>query len=410
MAKIKVAHLATVPITIQVFLLNQLRSLVKAGYEVTSISAPGTEVASIEAANIRHIPVPMTREMKPLADLISLWHLYRVLRRERFTIVHTHTPKACLYGQLAARLARVPIVVSTVHGFYFHENMSRLRRFFHIAIEKIAARCSDTIFFVSTEDAATSRREKIGNKSKLVELHGIGIDTRRFKRTALNENAIKQTRREIGLPVGVPVVGFVGRLVKEKGVLELLRAAQIILQQIPETRFLIIGPVDESKSDALTPRIAKRYGISERCIFTGKRRDMPVLYSLMHAFVLPSYREGFPVSVMEASAVGVPCIVTNVRGCREAIEHEYNGLVVPLGDVRALADAILDLLTNRDKALKIAEIGEWVALRNFDERRVFKTVETEYARLIAWSSTCGVLPVLPTVLNTSPSADCCHPS
>ncbi len=112
------------------------------------------------------------------------------------------------------------------------------------------------------------------------------------------------------------------------------------------------------------------------------RQEMPVLYSLMDAFVLPSHREGFPISVMEASAVGVPCIVTNVRGCREAIEDEYNGLVVPLGDVRALADAILDLLTNRDKAQKLAETGKRVALRNFDERRVFKTVETEYARLI----------------------------
>ncbi len=177
-------------------------------------------------------------------------------------------------------------------------------------------------------------------------------------------------------------MGFVGRLVKEKGILELLCAAQIVLQQIPETRFLIIGPVDESKSDALTPRIAERYGVSEHCIFTGMRQDMPVLYSLMDVFVLPSHREGFPVSVMEASAIGLPCIVTNVRGCREAIEDKYNGLVVPLGDVRALTDAILDLLTNRDKAQKMAENGKQVALRNFDERRVFKTVETEYGRLI----------------------------
>ena len=107
-----------------------------------------------------------------------------------------------------------------------------------------------------------------------------------------------------------------------------------------------------------------------------------MLYSLMDVFVLPSHREGFPVSVMEASAIGLPCIVTNVRGCREAIEHEYNGLVVPLGDVPALADAILDLLTNRDKAQKMAETGKRVALRDFDERRVFKIVETEYARLI----------------------------
>ena len=140
--------------------------------------------------------------------------------------------------------------------------------------------------------------------------------------------------------------------------------------------------MDKSRADALTLRIAERYGVSEHCIFTGMRQDMPVLYSLMDAFVLPSHREGFPVSVMEASAVGVPCIVTNVRGCREAIKDEYNGLVVPLGDVRALADAILDLLTNRDKAQKMAENGKRVALRDFDERRVFKIVETEYARLI----------------------------
>src|SRR5438552_3972791 len=143
--------------------------------------------------------------------------------------------------------------------------MSSLRRCFHTVIEKIAARCSDTIFFVSTEDAATSRREKIGNKSKLVELQGIGIETRRITRTALTEDAIKQTRREIGLPVGVPVVGFVGRLGKEKGVLELLRAAQIILQQIPETRFLITGPVDGSKFDVLSPLIAELYWYRKHC-------------------------------------------------------------------------------------------------------------------------------------------------
>jgi glycosyltransferase involved in cell wall biosynthesis len=377
----RIAHITTVDLSLRYLLPNQLHSLLQAGYMVSGISSPGLDVPAIEAAGIRHIPVPMTRNFTPLSDLASLWRLYCAMRRERFTIVHTHTPKPGLLGQLAARLAGVPVVINTLHGFYFHDRMSPFWRRFYVTLEKIAARCSDVILSQNSEDIQTAIREGICPPEKIKHL-GNGIDVQSFDRNRLNSQALAQTRRELGLPPGGPVVGFVGRLVKEKGILELLQAARIVWQQIPPVRFLIVGPIDNEKPDALTPEIVNDYGLAEAFIFTGMRQDMPELYALMNVFVLPSHREGFPRSPMEASAMGVPCVVTDIRGCREAVEHGRNGLLVPLGDVQALADAILELLTDREKARRMGAEGRRMALERFDERLVFEKVKAEYARLL----------------------------
>src|SRR4051794_10698274 len=136
-ARVKAAHITTVDMSLHYLLLNQLHSIQQSGYEVIAISAPGPEAPIIEQAGIRHIAVPMTRNFTPLADLGSLLRLYGVMRRERFTIVHTHTPKAGLLGQLAARMAGVPIVINTLHGFYFHDHMAPAARRFYIQMERI---------------------------------------------------------------------------------------------------------------------------------------------------------------------------------------------------------------------------------------------------------------------------------
>ena len=156
-----------------------------------------------------------------------------------------------------------------------------------------------------------------------------------------------------------------------------------MLQQAPEARFVLIGPLDREKPDAVTPALAQELGIGHACIFTGMREDMPDLYALMHVFVLPSHREGFPRAPMEASAMGVPCVVTDIRGCREAVVDNENGLLTPLGDIDALARAIGDLLTNQAKARRLGQAGRRLALERFDEQEVFATVKSEYARLLA---------------------------
>ena len=381
MSRIKVAHITTIDISLRYLLLNQLRSLKQAGYEVIGISSPGKEVQYIEATGIRHKPVKITRSFTPFQDLKTLLGLYRHFCNDRFTIIHTHTPKPGLLGQLAARMVNAPIIVNTLHGFYFHNGMHPAMRRFYIVLEKIAAKCSDVILSQNREDIETAIREGICRPEKIKYL-GNGIDVERFNPVNLSPEDILQKRLEIGLTSESLVVGFVGRFVKEKGLLELFEAAKIVRARIPEVRFLIIGPEDTNKPDSLTPHSVERYGVADICHFTGVRQDMPELYSLMNVLVLPSHREGFPRAPMEASAMKVPCIITDIRGCRETIEHDRNGLLVPLGNIGALADAIIDLLTDREKARRMGEEGRRIALERFDERFVFEKVKAEYARLL----------------------------
>jgi glycosyltransferase involved in cell wall biosynthesis len=378
---VKVAHITTVDLSLRYLLLNQLRSIQQAGYQVVGISSPGSEVPVIESAGVRHIAVPMARNVTPLADLQALWRLCGVMRRERFAIVHAHTPKAELLGQVAARLAGVPVVVDTFRGIYYRKDMHPLWYRLFLAMARVAARCADVVLSQSRSNLEMAIREGICPPEKIKFL-GNGIDVGRFDRSALDPTVLETKRRELGLPPGAPVVGFVGRLVAEKGILELLEAVRTILREMPAVRFLFVGPIDHEKPDVLTPDVAQAYGVAEACIFVGMRQDMPELYALMDVFVLPSHRESFPRSPMEASAMGVPCIATDIPGCRETVEQGRNGLLVPVGDVQALAAAIVTLLNEQDIARRMGQEGRRLALEHFDERLVFEKIKAEYARLL----------------------------
>ncbi|MCS7289450.1 MAG: glycosyltransferase family 4 protein [Roseiflexus sp.] len=378
---VRVAHVTTVDQSLRYLLLNQLRSIADAGYQVTGVSAPGPDVPIIEAHGIRHIAVPLTRRLTPFADLCALLRLYRVFRRERFAIVHTHTPKPGLLGQLAARMAGTPVVINTIHGFYFHEHMPPAQQRFYITMERIAARCSDLILSQSSEDLDTAVRLGICPPER-IQLLGNGIDIRRFDRRRIDPMHLALLRRDLGLPPDTPVVGFVGRLVAAKGVLELARAMRQVQERLGPVTLLVVGGVDREKADALTPDDIQAAAGTAPCVFAGIRQDMPEMYALMDVFALPSYREGFPRAPMEASAMGVPCVVTNVRGCREAVEHGRNGLLTPLRDVDALADALARLLQDADLRAAMGAAGRRIARERFDEQQVFQRVIGAYRHLL----------------------------
>lgn len=385
----RIVHVTTVDLSLRNLLLNQLLALKDAGYEVSAVSAPGPYVDTIRNAGIRYIPLRMTRKaFDPLTDLSSLISLYRLFRRERFTIVHTHTPKAGIYGRVAARLARTPIVVHTSHGTIFDESSPRWWRYLFSTLERVAALCANRIFSVNREDLETAVRLRIAPRRKLTTLGpgGIGIDMSLFEPSHIDPARLSEIRRSLGIADGAPVVGFVGRLAKSKGFLDFLEAAKRVSGTHPDVRFLVVGGPDVTKpADSVREDAAHAYGVWDSCVFVGMKpqEELPALYALMTLLVLPSEREGIPRAIMEAAAMEVPAVATDVKGNRETVIPGRTGLLIPYADASALASAIQCLIDDPARTRQMGRQARANALERFDERLVFRTVEAEYERLLA---------------------------
>jgi glycosyltransferase involved in cell wall biosynthesis len=376
-----VAHVTTTDISLEHLLGTQLEAFARAGFDVIGISAPGPYVDALERRGVRHVPLAhATRSMAPTKDVAALAELVGVFRRLRPTIVHTHNPKPGVYGRIAARVARVPVIVNTVHGLYAQPEDRLRKRALVYGAERVASTCSHAELVQNPEDLATLRRLRIP-ASKLTLL-GNGIDLARFHPDAATADDVRAARAELGAtgPDDV-VVGLVGRLVREKGYPEVFEAARRLRARMPNVRFAVIGGDDDEKADALAaPDRANAEAAGVRML--GWRDDVDRLYLGMDVFVLASHREGFPRGAMEAAAMGVPAIVTDVRGCRQVVDDGVTGLYVPVRDVAALETAISALASDpeRRRAMGIAARGK--ARAEFDVQRCVDITLATYDRLL----------------------------
>jgi len=382
MSGVSVVHLATSDMGVRYLLLDQLTLLRDRGFDVSAITSDGPYVRAVRAAGIPVRTVRMTRRISPIADVIALVRLIRLLRRLRPDLVHTHTPKASLLGQWAARLAGVPRRVHTIHGLYFPGRLTPARRRLFALLERIEMMPAHIVLSQNQEDLATARAERLCDPARLRFL-GNGIDIDRFHpRNALPDRR-DATRRGIGLTPGRLVVGMVGRLVREKGYPELFEAASLVRRVLPNATFAVIGGPEPGKADALTDadigRARERLG--DGLVMLGHRDDVPALIGAMDLLVLPSHREGFPRALMEASATGVAVVATDVRGCREAVVAGVTGALVPVADPPALAAAILRLLQEPSTRASYGQAGRRVAEERFDQRIVFERVVQAYREL-----------------------------
>jgi len=379
--KIKICHIANTDKALKFLLLPQLKFLQKEGYDVYAVCSPGKWVADIEKEGIKVKTVTMKRRISPFSDLIVLVKLFLYFKKEKFKIVHVHNPKPSLLGQLAARMAGVPIVINTIHGLYFHGNSLFLKRKFFILIEKISALCSDVIFSQNKEDIETLIREKIAKPEKIKYL-GNGIDVDKFDARRFSKEFIDEKKKDLNIPAGFNVVGIVARLVKEKGYLDLFEAFRNILKIFPKTILLVVGPEEPEKKDAVSPEVVRSYGIEKNVIFLGERSDIDEILPIVDIFVLPSHREGFPRSILEAMAEKRPVVATDIRGCREEIENNKNGILIPIKNPKKLAEAIIYLFNNHDQTKEMGENARVKVEKYFNESIVFDRIKEEYQKLI----------------------------
>ncbi len=367
---VKVLQLCAVDFTAYHLLRPLGLGLREAGWDVAFCCSGGGGLDRLAAEGFETHAVPIARNYNVARHARSFASIVALMRRRRFDVVHAHTPVAGLIGRAAARTAGVPVIAYTAHGFYFHEGMPRPLHAVFVRLERWAAAWSDIIFVQSREDWDEALRLRIAPRERLVHI-GNGVDPTRFG-AALHADAAARFRTEHGA-ASAPVVGFVGRLVREKGAVEFVRAAAVVKRQVPEAKFVMVGqplPSDRDSCLAEIERLRAELGLGADLILTGYRTDVPAVLAAFDLFTLPSYREGMPRSLIEAMATGLPVVATNIRGCREEIVNGETGILVPPRDHDALAGAIIRLLRSRPLMIRMGEAGRSRAVAHFDERKI----------------------------------------
>jgi glycosyltransferase involved in cell wall biosynthesis len=376
----RLAHVTTTDISLALLLGPQLRAFRAAGYDVVGISAPGPFVEQLESWGIRHVPLrSATRAMAPHRDLLALRELTAVFRRLRPDIVHTHNPKPGIYGRVAARAAGVPVVVNTVHGLYATPDDPPLKRAVVYGIERAVSACSRAELVQNREDLETLRSLKV--PARKLRLLGNGIDLARFDVRRVEVARRKELRDAWGIPEDAVVCGVVGRLVWEKGYREIFAAASVLRSRAPRVHFVVVGPSDDDKADGITETDRRRAAAAGNLTFVGMRHDMEDVYSAFDLFALASYREGFPRSAMEAAAMGLAIVATDIRGCRQVVDHGRNGLLVRVRDAGDLAGAIERIAGDDEMRVAMGDAGRAKAQAEFDQQRCIDVTLETYAEL-----------------------------
>ena len=386
-----VLHVTTVDLSLAALLLPQLVGQREAGWHVVGASAPGPWVGRIEREGIPHLPlVHSTRRWRLRSDLMAAAELYRSVRRLRPDVLHTHNPKPGLYGRVIGRLARVPVVVNTVHGLYATPDDPVLRRVVVLALERIAATCSDAELLQNEEDLAPLRRA--GVPARRLHILGNGIDLSVFDPDRWPRDARDRLRDDWGVARDAVLVGFIGRFVAEKGLPELLDAWARLRQGGTPVALALIGDDDPARPDAIDREVLAD-AVRAGAVVVGWQDPVAPVYRALDVLALPSHREGFPRTPMEAAAMGVPVVATDVRGCRQAVRHGVTGLLVPPRDPAALAAALERLARSPDLRDRYGRAGREDARQRFDVRRQTRLTLDVYAAALERRAPRGEGPV-----------------
>jgi len=363
---LRLAHLTTVDMSLALLLGTELAHDRAAGHEVFGISAPGPYVPRVEALGVTHVPVPaFTRSWNLTRDARAFRQLLRTLRTLELDVLHTHTPKAGVMGRIAGRLAGVPVVVNTCHGLWARPEDPLLKRALVYGAEGLAAQFSDAELFQNAQDRTTLRPFLGGRLASVV---GNGVDLERFHP---DPAARARVRAELGVGEDELLVVAVGRQVREKGLAEFSAMAERLAGR---ARFVWVGPADDTDAAAQSLR-------SPAVEFPGERTDLPALYAAADVFVLPTYREGFSRSGMEAAATGLPMVLTDIRGCREIGTHGEHLLLVPPRDDDALTTAVGSLLDDDALRARLGAAARSRALAHFDQRAIAQRSLDVYAEV-----------------------------
>lgn len=380
----RVLHVTTVPVTLP-FLAGHVTHAKRKGMEVHALSSPGEPLAEFgRNLKIDVHPALMPRRITPLVDLAAVWQIVRVIRHVRPTIVDAHTPKGGLLAMIAAALCRVPVRIYHQHGLPLM-TATGLKRLILRWTERTACWLAHQVICVSESVRGVAIAEALCSAEKIKVLgHGSidGIEADgKFNPARVPAESRQHVRARYRIPEDAPVIGFVGRIVRDKGLIELAQSWRVLREEYPSLHLLVAGPF-ESQDPIPTDAEATLRG-DPRIHVAGMVHDMPSIYRALDLVVLPTYREGFPASLLEASAMELPVIATRIPGCVDAVRDGETGLLVPVRDAEALTAAIRAYLDDPILRRQHGANGRHRALRDFDPESLRKALFQEYLRLLA---------------------------
>ncbi|MCE7065368.1 glycosyltransferase family 4 protein [Dyadobacter sp. CY326] len=387
MSKIKLLRISTETYSLRILLKGQLKYMSQRDIEVYMASTPDSHVPDlIRDQKADFFPLPLSRELTPIKDLIALFHTIRLIRRLKPDIVHTHSPKAGTVGMLAAFLCRVPVKMHTVAGLPLME-VNGAKRILLDSVEKFTYWCADWVLPNSFELRSFILNNLLPDEKKVIVLgngSSNGIDLDYFSSTGSVFQEGRKFRLENGIKEEEIVLGFMGRLAFYKGVNELVEAFLILQKTHPNVKLLLIGA-----PEALNPlkESTEREIKNNNSIFAvGHQKDVRKFLAASDIFVFPSYREGFPQALLQASGMAIPCIATDINGCNEMIENGKTGFLIPPKDVEAIVVACEKLIENRQASREMGKLAQQFVLQNFEQQQLWRTILAFYNENVSQKS------------------------
>lgn len=377
---IKILRTTTVPGSLQAFCRGLLRELREEdGYDVVAVSSPGEELEELaKSEGIRTVAVSMQRHISPFKDLKSLFGLIRVFHREKPTMVHSMTPKAGLLSMIAAWFCRVPVRVHTFTGLVF-PTATGLTQKILILTDRITCACATHIVPEGEGVKNDLINYRITNKPLKVLGHGNvrGIDLEHYNPELFEVQAEAAKIRKPGIFTFV----FVGRIVHDKGINELIEAFGRLNRENPQTRLILVGR-QEPELDPLKPDTLAKIEDNNSIEAVGPQSDVRPWLAASDVFVFPSYREGFPNVVIEAGAMGLPSIVTDINGSREIIIEGRNGTIIPPHNADALYQSMKSFIMHTDKRSQMASNARPLISSRYEQSYVRSCLKDFYKEIL----------------------------
>lgn len=380
----KLVRITTIPLSLEKLLEGQL-TFMDQYYEVIAVSAEKERLHKYGLDNkVRTFWVEMTRAITPLQDLQALMKLYAFLKKEKPTIIHTHTPKAGIIGMLAGKLAGVPVRLHTVAGLPLLETSGKKRKLLDF-VEKFTYKLATSVYPNSFELKKIILELDYAKPSKLKVLgkgSSNGIDTGYFDPSLFNNEDHFRLKNDLGIPEIDFIFVFVGRLVSEKGINELIKSFVQLQEKSLNISLLLVGPFEQDL-DPLDENVFQLIKTHPKIFTTGYQQDVRPYFAISDILSFPSYREGFPNVVMQANAMGLPAIVTNINGCNEIIEDGINGIIIPVKNVNALQSSMKNVLENSSLRTKLTQNARKLIQKKYERSHYWQILLKEYKELEA---------------------------